>query len=52
MGKRAFYRHVDLPLAEAYAQAACVMADNLMAHDAAEGIDAFLAKRRPVWEDR
>jgi enoyl-CoA hydratase/carnithine racemase len=52
MGKRAFYRQVDLPLAEAYREAACVMADNLMAHDAAEGIGAFVGKRRPVWEDR
>lgn len=52
MGKRGFYRQVDLPLAEAYREAACVMADNLMAHDAAEGIGAFLDKRRPAWEDR
>lgn len=52
MGKRAFYRQVDLPLAEAYREAACVMADNLMAHDAAEGIGAFVGKRKPVWEDR
>ncbi|HWT09707.1 MAG TPA: enoyl-CoA hydratase [Roseomonas sp.] len=52
MGKRGFYRQVDLPLAEAYREAACIMTDNLMAHDAAEGIGAFLAKRRPVWEDR
>lgn len=52
MGKRGFYRQVDLPLAEAYREAACVMADNLMAHDAVEGIGAFLGKRRPVWEDR
>ncbi|HWT09059.1 MAG TPA: enoyl-CoA hydratase-related protein, partial [Roseomonas sp.] len=52
MGKRGFYRQVDLPLADAYREAACIMTDNLMAHDAAEGIGAFLAKRRPVWEDR
>jgi enoyl-CoA hydratase/carnithine racemase len=52
MGKRGFYRQIDLPLAEAYREAACVMADNLMAHDAGEGIGAFLEKRRPVWEDR
>ena len=52
MGKRGFYRQVELPLAEAYREAACVMADNLMAHDAGEGIGAFLEKRRPVWEDR
>ena len=52
MGKRGFYRQIDLPLQEAYREAACVMADNLMARDAAEGIGAFLEKRRPVWEDR
>jgi enoyl-CoA hydratase/carnithine racemase len=52
MGKHGFYRQVDLPLAEAYREAACVMADNLMARDAGEGIGAFLEKRRPVWEDR
>jgi enoyl-CoA hydratase/carnithine racemase len=52
MGKRAFYRQVDLPLAEAYREAACVMTDNLMARDAAEGIGAFVGKRKPVWEDR
>jgi enoyl-CoA hydratase/carnithine racemase len=52
MGKRGFYRQVDLPLAEAYREAACVMTDNLMARDAAEGIGAFVGKRKPVWEDR
>jgi len=36
----------------AYAEAACVMTENLLAHDAAEGIGAFVAKRKPVWEDR
>ncbi len=52
MGKKGFYEQVDLPLQEAYARAACVMTENLMARDAAEGIGAFLEKRRPVWEDR
>jgi enoyl-CoA hydratase/carnithine racemase len=52
MGKRGFHAQVDLPLAEAYASAACVMTENLMARDAAEGIGAFLQKRKPVWEDR
>lgn len=51
-GKRAFYAQIEQPLAEAYAQAACVMTENLMAHDAAEGIGAFVGKRKPVWEDR
>lgn len=52
LGKRAFYAQVEKPLHDAYREAACVMTDNLMAHDAAEGIGAFVAKRKPVWEDR
>ena len=52
IGKRAFYALVEKPLAEAYREAACVMTENLMAHDAAEGIGAFVQKRKPVWEDR
>ncbi len=49
IGKEAFYRQADLPLAHAYAYASAVMTRNMMAHDAAEGIDAFLSKRPPVW---
>jgi enoyl-CoA hydratase/carnithine racemase len=52
LGKRAFYAQVERPLADAYREAACVMTDNLMARDAAEGIGAFVGKRKPVWEDR
>jgi enoyl-CoA hydratase/carnithine racemase len=48
-GKRTFYEQVDLPLAPAYARAGTTMVCDMMAPDAAEGIDAFLAKRRPVW---
>jgi hypothetical protein len=29
-----------------------VMTRNLLAHDAEEGIDAFIAKRQPMWRDR
>ena len=36
-------------LADAYAYASGVMARNMAERDAAEGIDAFLEKRRPVW---
>jgi enoyl-CoA hydratase/carnithine racemase len=50
-GKQAFYRQLDLPLAEAYAMTAAVMADNLLRRDAEEGIGAFLAKRPPHWSD-
>jgi len=49
IGKRAFYDQAELPIGDAYALAAEVMTRNMQARDAAEGIDAFLAKRRPVW---
>jgi enoyl-CoA hydratase/carnithine racemase len=49
IGKTAFYRQAELPLDQAYAYASDVMVRNMLAHDAAEGIDAFLDKRPPVW---
>lgn len=48
-GKRAFYRQLELGSAEAYALACQVMADNMMEADTAEGIDAFIEKRKPAW---
>ena len=52
LGKQAFYRQAELGLAEAYAYAAEVMTENMMARDAKEGICAFIEKRDPSWEDR
>ncbi len=49
IGKEAFYRQAEMTLPEAYAYASCVMTRNMLANDAAEGIDAFLAKRQPHW---
>lgn len=49
IGKEAFYRQVELPLDEAYDYASEVMARNMQARDAQEGIDAFLTKRSPTW---
>ncbi len=49
IGKEAFYRQAELPLAEAYDYTRQVMARNLQAMDAREGIAAFLEKRPPVW---
>jgi enoyl-CoA hydratase/carnithine racemase len=49
MGKQAFYRQAEMPLADAYRFTAEVMTRNMLARDAGEGIDAFLAKRPPVW---
>lgn len=49
IGKHAFYRQIEQPLAAAYNDAAAVMVENMMARDASEGICAFLEKRPPVW---
>jgi enoyl-CoA hydratase/carnithine racemase len=49
IGKAAFYRQAEMPLQAAYAYASEVMVRNALARDAAEGIDAFLDKRSPVW---
>jgi enoyl-CoA hydratase/carnithine racemase len=49
IGKEAFYRQAEMSLADAYAYASEVMTRNMLARDAAEGIDAFLQKRAPVW---
>ncbi|MEA2755248.1 MAG: hypothetical protein QOJ54_1537, partial [Aliidongia sp.] len=49
IGKEAFYRQADMDLDAAYAYAAEIMTRNMLARDAEEGIDAFLAKRPPVW---
>jgi enoyl-CoA hydratase/carnithine racemase len=51
IGKGAFYRQLDMDLKRAYDYAAHVMTENMQALDAAEGIDAFLQKRKPVWQD-
>lgn len=52
LGKGLFYEQVDQGLAPAYAIAGEGMACNMMLDDAAEGIDAFLAKRAPSWGNR
>ena len=52
IGKEAFYRQAEMGLSEAYRFAAEVMAENMMARDAEEGIGAFIEKREPRWEDQ
>ena len=49
IGKEAFYRQLEMGLEAAYAYTSEVAADNMMARDAEEGIDAFIAKRKPEW---
>lgn len=52
LGKAAFYEQRELPVTDAYARMSQVMADNAVAADAQEGIDAFLTKREPQWQHR
>lgn len=52
IGKEAFYEQTELGLQAAYEYASEVMVRNMMARDAEEGIDAFIAKRPPVWQGR
>ena len=51
LGKQAFYRQVEQPLQGAYAGSGDAMACNLTLADAAEGMDAFLQKRSPKWQE-
>jgi enoyl-CoA hydratase/carnithine racemase len=48
-GKDAFYRQLEMPLAEAYAYASQVMTENMLEAEACEGIGAFIEKREPRW---
>jgi enoyl-CoA hydratase/carnithine racemase len=52
VGKEAFYGQIDLDEPGAYELTKSVMATNMMAADAQEGICAFLEKRDPTWTGR
>ncbi len=52
VGKRAFYAQAEMKLADAYSYASEVMVNNLLKHDAKEGISAFVEKRAPEWLDK
>jgi enoyl-CoA hydratase/carnithine racemase len=49
LGKQAYYAQIDLDQPKAYAYAKEVMTVNSLAHDAQEGISAFLEKRVACW---
>ncbi len=51
LGKRAFYRQLEVGLDAAYAMTTEVIVANALGRDFAEGVAAFTAKRSPVWPD-
>ena len=50
-GKKAFYAQAEMHLSNAYEYTSRVMTENLMRDDAKEGINAFIEKRDPDWQD-
>jgi enoyl-CoA hydratase/carnithine racemase len=50
LGKALFYRQLEAPLREAYADASKTISANMGAEVAREGVDAFLEKRAPRWD--
>ena len=51
LGKKAFYAQQHKPLDQAYDLASETMVENMGYADVKEGIDAFIAKRKPGWKD-
>ena len=52
IGKKAFYKQLEMPLDQAYKYTSEIMSENMMAVDAKEGISAFLEKRTPNWKNK
>jgi enoyl-CoA hydratase/carnithine racemase len=50
LGKKCFYEQIELSLSAAYEKASKTMACNFMLPEAAEGVDAFMQKRKPDWK--
>ena len=52
IGKKAFYKQLEMPLEKAYKYTSKIMSENMMTFDAREGIAAFLEKRNPIWKNK
>ena len=52
IGKKAFYKQLEMPLKKAYSYTSKIMTENAMHIDAHEGISAFLEKRKANWKNK
>jgi len=52
IGKKAFYKQLEMPIKKAYTYTSKVMTENMMSFDAREGISAFIEKRSPSWKNK
>ena len=52
IGKKAFYKQLEMTLSKAYNYTSKIMTENAMALDSKEGISAFLEKRKPKWKNK
>ena len=52
IGKKAFYKQLEMPLRKAYKYTSQVMTENAMSIHAKEGISAFIEKRKPNWKNK
>ena len=51
IGKKAFYKQREMSLEDAYNYTSKVMMENMLEREAEEGINAFLEKRKPNWDN-
>ena len=51
-GKHLFYEQLESGLANAYQIASVAITNNMLGEDAAEGVGAFIEKRKPTWRGR
>jgi len=51
-GKKLFYEQIETKVANAYKIASAAITRNMLGDDAAEGVGAFISKRKPEWREK